>query len=276
MKMKAYCFIIGLCLLAILVGFSGCEITINPIKTYHTVFFDGNGQTQGVVPTFGITQLVETQISVPANSGNLGKEGYQFDGWNTKPDGTGYTFQPGETFIVPAENTTLYALWLRMYLLGDTGPAGGLIFYDKGTFSDGWRYLEAAPVATEWVDRIWGEQSAPDVQGTLDAIGTGKSNTQAIVDLFGFTNGGNYAARLCAGLEYGGYNDWFLPSIDELDAIYTNLYEESLGGFSADYYWSSTAHIADVNSAKLIYFAIHHISSGSTYHERRVRAIRSF
>jgi len=31
------------------------------------------------------------------------------------------------------------------YSIGETGPAGGLIFYDKGNNSDGWRDLEAAP-----------------------------------------------------------------------------------------------------------------------------------
>ena len=33
-----------------------------------------------------------------------------------------------------------------LYRIGDTGPAGGLIFYDKGNNIGGWRYLEAAPV----------------------------------------------------------------------------------------------------------------------------------
>ena len=31
------------------------------------------------------------------------------------------------------------------YSIGDTGPAGGIVFYDKGSYSDGWRYMEAAP-----------------------------------------------------------------------------------------------------------------------------------
>jgi hypothetical protein len=39
------------------------------------------------------------------------------------------------------------------YSLRDIGPAGGYIFYDKGSYSDGWRYLEAAPVSTEWMNK---------------------------------------------------------------------------------------------------------------------------
>ena len=40
------------------------------------------------------------------------------------------------------------------YALRDIGPAGGYISYDKGSYSDGWRYLEAAPVSTEWEKNI--------------------------------------------------------------------------------------------------------------------------
>jgi Beta-L-arabinofuranosidase, GH127 len=41
------------------------------------------------------------------------------------------------------------SVWLsiRAYEVGDTGPAGGLIFYvNPNAAADGWRYLEAAPV----------------------------------------------------------------------------------------------------------------------------------
>jgi hypothetical protein len=43
----------------------------------------------------------------------------------------------------------------QQYKIGDTGPAGGIVFYDKGFVSDGWRYLEATPAGTEFT-ADWG------------------------------------------------------------------------------------------------------------------------
>ncbi len=38
------------------------------------------------------------------------REGYEFLGWNTKPDGSGKAYAPGKNFQI-TENTTLYAQW---------------------------------------------------------------------------------------------------------------------------------------------------------------------
>jgi hypothetical protein len=48
------------------------------------------------------------------------------------------------------------------------------------------------------------------------------------------------AEELCVSLEFGGYKDWFLPSIDELDMMYKNLKLQGLGGFGDEWYWSSS------------------------------------
>jgi len=45
------------------------------------------------------------------------------------------------------------------------------------------------------------------------------------------------AIQTCQNLTAYGYNDWYLPSKEELKALYQN--KESIGGFRLSYYWSS-------------------------------------
>lgn len=64
----------------------------------------------------------------------------------------------------------------------------------------------------------WGCQDVVCGQ-TSTLIGTGEANTTRIVNICGI----NTAAGLCYNLSYNGYNDWFLPSKDEMNAIYEYL-----------------------------------------------------
>jgi hypothetical protein len=127
----------------------------------------------------------------------------------------------------------------QVYKIGDFGPAGGIVFYDKGVFSAGWRYLEAAPAETEWTGVQWGAYQK-DVSGTSLAVGSGKRNTQIIVDRLRQLNETGRAAQLCTSLDFDGYKDWFLPSKEELDLMYKNLKRKGVGGFTNSWYWSSS------------------------------------
>lgn len=102
-------------------------------------------------------------------------------------------------------------------------------------------------------------------------IGTGKSNTNIIVS---YQGAGSYAARICQDLIYDGFSDWFLPSIGELNALYSS--KEWIGNFSTTaFYWSSTEH--DKSSCIMKYFdklgKTYSINKGNT---GRVRPIRAF
>ena len=135
----------------------------------------------------------------------------------------------GTTTTAPAQaaastNTT--------YNIGDKGPAGGIVFYDKGNNTGGWRYLEASPKdlgKTQW------QSSVTNISGTKPDIGSGRENTQLTA------KGNCRPALMCQQYSLGGYNDWFLPSKNELDLMYINLkLIRDVGSFSDEWYWSST------------------------------------
>jgi len=162
------------------------------------------------------------------------------------------------------------------YTLGGPGPGGGYLFYDKGAYSDGWRYMECAP----------SDQSSgvgygyPPSGSTTAGIGTGAENTNAIVALVG---SGTYAARICYDLSLGGYDDWFLPSTTEMLEM-RGLYNAGIGGFASSEYWTSVYSYLTVIGAPFFAPRYVKVSNGTnsftwsdpTTLQYRVRAARRF
>lgn len=193
----------------------------------------------------GSTWSATVKLAAPA-SGTIGFEVWAvnssgvhlYAGWNTLMVG-----QNGNSVIIPTRSV------VTTYTLGSTGPAGGWIFYDKGNYVNGWRYLEAASVSYNYSQKVWGGYGTA-VGATGTAIGTGKSNTEKIVAKFGNAepcqSKTDYAAKVCFDLvvpkDGVNYDDWFLPSKDELYLMEQNLRLKSLGGFSFVYYWSSSEY----------------------------------
>jgi uncharacterized repeat protein (TIGR02543 family) len=243
------------------------------IPTYF-VFYSGNGNTSGSVPIDGNSYIQGSDVTVMGNINGLVKTGYSFKGWNTNSSGTGTNYLQDETFTMGNSNITLYAKWAP-YALRDIGPAGGVIFYDKGYYSGSpsWRYLEAAP-NNQSVSIGWGGYGIGPITDTGTGIGTGRQNTINIVSAVG--TGSSYAARICDTLVIGSFSDWFLPSKDELNLMYTNLTLYGLGGL-AGIYWCSTDISA--NFAWLEDFGESIPGdqyTGNKLSNARVRAIRSF
>ena len=119
---------------------------------------------------------------------------------------------------------------------GQTGPGGGIVFFDKGNNSGGWQYLESVP-SDQSAGIEWG-CSGTSIPGTQISVGSGEANTALIV---AGCNETTFAAKLCADLNLGGQTDWFLPSMDELNLMYRNLHVNGVGGFDTSYdHWSSS------------------------------------
>lgn len=171
------------------------------------------------------------------------------------------------------------------YAIGDCGPAGGFVFYDKGAYSDGWRYMEIAPVETEsdWME--WGA-SGIYIGETREDVGSGLENTKQIVSVLGNSDpktGYPYPALLCDRLLFNGYDDWYLPSIRELELLYTNLIETGKGDFpdtihDIPNYWSSSEDNTSQSGAFTLYLigGNGNTSSGNRQLPSRYRAARRF
>jgi hypothetical protein len=112
---------------------------------------------------------------------------------------------------------------------------GGIIFYLDGTGQHG--LISATSDQSTWA--AWGCYGT-SIPGTSTAIGTGQANTTLIVN--GCSEAGS-AARICNDLVLGGYDDWFLPSKDELNLMYAQ--KTAIGGFASNYYWSSSEYTAN-------------------------------
>jgi len=164
------------------------------------------------------------------------------------------------------------------YKIGDSGPAGGIVFYVS---EDGMHGLEAAPVdqmiprgpGTESAGAEWGcyLTLVPGADGT--AVGAGEQNT---ADILAGCMDTPIAADIAAGYMLNGFSDWFLPSKDELRELFLN--RDFVGGFSiGNGYWSSSE--VDGDNAWVLF--PHSYGGSSSYNAGKysrygVRAVRAF
>lgn len=156
---------------------------------------------------------------------------------------------------------------------------GGIIFY---VWDNGRHGLIAATSNLSFggtTGFTWGP-TANYVMAIRNGINAGMSNTERIIMKQG-AGIGNYAAMVAAhyqfgGNGWGGFGDWYLPSLYELQLLFKQ--KNVVGGFTnTTYVWSSTE--ADDKTA----YTLNFFSTGGTVqaepknlNPRSVRAIRSF
>jgi len=150
---------------------------------------------------------------------------------------------------------------------------GGVIFYLDGIGGG----LVCA-VSDQSTSAEWGcyNTTLSGADGTV--IGTGSQNT---IDIVAGCATPDIAADICADLSLNGYIDWFLPSIDELNAMYLNKAAIDAtaiinGGvaFGTDWYWSSSEY--NNFHAYLQDFTSNSQGVNSKDTPSRMRAVRAF
>ena len=135
---------------------------------------------------------------------------------------------------------------LSTYTVGNIGPSGGYVFYDKGSYSDGWRYLEAAPASAEF--------AATTLSTSSDTL---------------------------RAMNVNGNTGWRLPTVDELLIMFGTLKQKELGSFQDANYWSSTYVTRwSGSSSYLVYYVINMQNGSRNEGGGRglllVRAVRQF
>jgi uncharacterized repeat protein (TIGR02543 family) len=136
-------------------------------ENYYTITYDANGATSGSVPA-SQKVLAGDRIKVRANTGNLKKDGYLFDGWYT----SGGRIPEGEEIFIGSDNRTLYAKWVSLptmvsipaqsYMLSNTevtwelyravtGDERSISFWDPVVDTDD---LERCPRSVDWYEAI--------------------------------------------------------------------------------------------------------------------------
>jgi hypothetical protein len=143
--------------------------------------------------------------------------------------------------------------------------AGGIIF---DLDSSGQHGLVSAP--SDQGAYAWGCHGT-DIPNTSTAVGTGATSTANIVA--GCTQR-PIAASVCADLVLNGYSDWYLPSIGEVQMMYSRLYLQGLGGFGGGWYWSSSQ--GSPGNAWLMHFTNGDVYGGYKGDDLQVRAVRAF
>lgn len=195
---------------------------------------------------------------------NLGGNSITVQNWNYNFKVTSFT---GDTYQLetPSFSRTLTkdCLDTQTYNIGDVGPSGGIIAYDKGTFTNGWRYIEAAQ--NDLNIQEWGCFNGQVTDANFEQIGTGFQNSVAIANFHdNLTNyynnpsvcsnlsNGSVSSKTALNLDINSTIDWFIPSKSELQLLYTNLHNTGLGNFTNSTYWSSSE--ASISTSKCINF----------------------
>ena len=272
-------------------GFSLCENYINDVSAndLESILEELSSNSDSLLQmNNNIVSLQEENANLENEVANLESEldsiygctyswACNFDETASLDDGSCYNNDLGCGCDVPGpiEGLDCAGNELPQYQVGDYAE-GGIVFYVDSTGENGLVAAMESLGSFEWgcygID-INGNNSS--VSPELWAIGTGSQNTLAIVA--GCSEIPIAASEALAYVSEG-YDDWYLPSFDELELIYYTIGnggpEGNIGGFGGGYFWSSTEY----NNINAAYVQFTNDDSGGDPKEfpRNVGVIRAF
>ena len=184
-----------------------------------------------------------------------------------------YSCSKKEVQILPSPQV-INKVTIPLYTIGDTALGGKIAYIlqrgDSGYDANIQHGLVAAisdqTSAIRWHN---GTNKITGAKGVV--IGTGFANTNSNISAQGETST-SYAAGLARAYNGGGYDDWFLPSKDELNKLYIN--KVIIGGFVNNNYWSSSEK--DFEFAYKLNFTNGDQNANNKVNTFYVRAIRAF
>jgi hypothetical protein len=225
-------------------------------------------------------------------------------------NGTGYTFTTTATNAAGTSSASAASSSVTpatVYVVGSTGPGGGIVFYVASTTftqtsasgsmcTTACKYLEIAPQgwivaatpagqtncgaaagAAQGVDGtssldpscMWSTNMTTTYGNSSGVIGAGYANTLTLLAAYNVVG---TAAKVARAYQGGGLTDWFLPSQNELTEIYTR--RASISGLANDYYWSSTE--VDLQNGMLRQMSTGASFSSNRNNARAIRPVRAF
>lgn len=277
----------------ILAGGNNVQIATHEIKTInykitnqsskaHTLTFEA---IKGVTPITVGTGVCSNPFTLPTKNSScilsLQITGSQLEGAISKgpricqiaPDGNPNPLQCYQ----PSEKNSLHISTLSLTIGENFG--GGIVGCLGGA-----PYLNLVVASSDnstnipWLPSVF--LSFPTIPSTVDGasntaayvssmrtIGAAMGYTQAQIDsLIPFSSGGT-----CSTSTEGGYNDWFLPAIDQLQCLYNN--RVAIGNFDLfKTYWSSTSISSGLTQS--VDFSLGQISSNTYATLNNVRCVR--
>ena len=251
---------------------------VNSLKVPY--YYTGSNHSDWYLPS-----LLEMQTAVSNISGSLTSNGQAFyatstsekRGFNTYYEYAAVFYNNPSNVVYGSGSYTRYIRPVRQILSGSYQPSkqtplvgesyqGGIVFYHSDSM-----ILIMSPEDISLSTRVGTVLSS--VTGSV--LGGGFDNTQAIITAYPSET---QCADIAVSYNGGGYNDWYLPSLLEMQTAISNLEQlYSPGTFTNIYYATSTSEKRGFNTY-YEYACVYGLSAGAIYRRdaqtAAVRAVR--